>query len=217
MDRARFDLSELSETEISARLQRAYQKADPRPDFSESPYPSELLPDSPRPAAVLIPLLRVAGEWQILFTRRNSTLAEHSGQVAFPGGRSEPGDLSPEATALREAHEEIGLAPEDVRVLGRLNDFITITNYAVTPVVSAIPWPYKLTIQREEVSRVFTISLAWLSDPLHHEVRRRPIPSLGSHVDVIYFQPYDGELLWGASARFTLTLLNILGVFDAAR
>lgn len=206
---------ELSETEIATRLQQAYQKANPRPDFSESTYPSELLPDAPRPAAVLIPLLRVTDGWQILFTRRNSTLAEHSGQVAFPGGRSEPGDPSPEATALREAHEEIGLAPEDVRILGRLNDFITITNYAVTPVVSSIPWPYEFTIQKEEVSRVFTISLAWLSDPLHHEVRRRAIPSLGSHVDVIYFQPYDGELLWGASARFTLTLLNILGVFDS--
>jgi 8-oxo-dGTP pyrophosphatase MutT (NUDIX family) len=207
-------LPDLSEAEISARLKQAYQSANPRPDFSESPYPSELLPDAPRPAAVLIPLLRVADEWQILFTRRNSTLAEHSGQVAFPGGRSEPGDASPEATALREASEEIGLAPEDVRILGRLNDFITITNYAVTPVVSRIPWPYEFTIQKEEVSRVFTIPMAWLGDPLHHEVRRRSLPSLGSHVDVIYFSIYDGELLWGASARFTLTLLKILGVLN---
>jgi 8-oxo-dGTP pyrophosphatase MutT (NUDIX family) len=208
---------DLRETEISARLQRAYQLANPRPDFSKSPYPSELLPDAPRPAAVLIPLLRVADEWHILFTRRNTTLAEHSGQVAFPGGRSEPGDASPEVTALREAYEEIGLAPEDVHILGRLNDFITITNYAVTPIVSRIPWPYEFTIQREEVSRVFTIPLAWLGDPLNHEVRRRPLPLLGSHVDVIYFQTYDGELLWGATARFTLTLLNILGVFDPAK
>jgi 8-oxo-dGTP pyrophosphatase MutT (NUDIX family) len=205
---------ELSETEISARLERACQAAGLSIDFSESPYPSELLPDAPRPAAVLIPLLRKEDDWHILYTRRNSTLAEHSGQVAFPGGRSDPGDLSPEATALREAYEEIGLAPEDVHILGRLNDFITITNYAVTPVVSHIPWPYEWSIQKEEVSRVFTIPFAWLSDPLHHEVRQRPLKSPRSYVDVIYFQPYDGELLWGATARFTLKLLNILGVFD---
>ena len=140
-------------------------------------------------------------------------LAEHSGQVAFPGGRSEPGDRSPEATALREAHEEIGLPPGEVHILGRLNDFITITNYAVTPVVGHIPWPFDLAIQTEEVSRVFTIPLEWLSDPLHHEVRKRSLKPLSGHVDVIYFQPYDGELLWGATARFTLTLLKILGVF----
>jgi 8-oxo-dGTP pyrophosphatase MutT (NUDIX family) len=211
MTRSRLDLSE---DEISARLARAYQQADRHVDFSESPYPSELLPDAPRPAAVLIPLLRKEDGWHILFTRRNSTLAEHSGQVAFPGGRSEPGDLNPQATALREAHEEIGLAPSEVRILGRLHDFITITNYAVTPVVSRIPWPYEFTLQKEEVSRVFTIPLSWLSDPRHHEVRQRPLKSPGSHVDVIYFQLYQGELLWGATARFTITLLNILGVFD---
>jgi 8-oxo-dGTP pyrophosphatase MutT (NUDIX family) len=211
MPRSRLDLSA---AEISERLARAYQAAELRTDFSESPYPSELLPDAPRPAAVLIPLLRKPDGWHILYTRRNSTLAEHSGQVAFPGGRSEPGDLSPEATALREAYEEIGLAPEDVHILGRLNDFITITNYAVTPVVSHVPWPYEWSIREEEVSRVFTIPLAWLSDPLHHELRQRPLKLPGSYVDVIYFQIYDGELLWGATARFTLTLLNILGVFN---
>jgi 8-oxo-dGTP pyrophosphatase MutT (NUDIX family) len=211
MTRSGLDLSEL---EISTRLAQAYQQAGRRVDFSESPYPSELLPDAPRPAAVLIPLLRKKDGWHILFTRRNSTLAEHSGQVAFPGGRSEPGDLNPEATALREAYEEIGLAPSAVRILGRLHDFITVTNYTVTPVVSHIPWPYEFTIQKEEVSRVFTIPLSWLSDPRHHEVRQRPLKSLVSHVDVIYFHVYQGELLWGATARFTITLLNILGVFD---
>jgi 8-oxo-dGTP pyrophosphatase MutT (NUDIX family) len=211
MARLRLDLSEI---EISNRLVHAYQQAGPYVDSSESPYPSELLPDAPRPAAVLIPLLRKEESWHILYTRRTHTLAEHSGQVAFPGGRSEPGDAGPEATALREAYEEIGLAPGEVRILGRLNEFITITNYVVTPVVCLIPWPYNFKIQKEEVSRVFTIPLAWLSNPLHHEVRQRPLKTPGSHVDVIYFHPYDGELLWGATARFTLTLLKILGVLD---
>lgn len=205
-------LLELSDTEISARLQQAYHASDMRVDRSEAIYPSELLPDAPRPAAVLVPLLQEENGWHILYTRRNSTLAEHSGQVAFPGGRSEPGDRTPEATALREAHEEIGLPPGSVHILGRLNDFITITNYAVTPVVGHIPWPFDMVVQHEEVSRVFTIPLEWLSNPLHHEVRKRSLQPLSGHVDVIYFQHYDGELLWGATARFTLTLLNVLGV-----
>ena len=90
---------------------------------------------------MLIPFLRIEQAWHLLFTRRNSALPEHSGQVAFPGGRADPDDPDLETTALREAYEEIGLLPADVRILGRLYDFLTITNYLVTPIVGVIPWP----------------------------------------------------------------------------
>jgi 8-oxo-dGTP pyrophosphatase MutT (NUDIX family) len=197
---------DLSEAQIIQKLQRAPEL----PFGADEPDYSTLLPGEPIPAAVLIPLLRVEGQWHVLLTRRNSELAEHSGQVAFPGGRTDPGECSPEATALREAYEEIGLAPVDVRILGRLRTFHTITNYLVTPVVGVIPWPYALRLASEEVSRAFTVPLSWLADPTNHEIQRRELPPPHAPVPVIFFKPYDGEVLWGASARFTLTLLEVL-------
>lgn len=197
--------------EIARRLEYFHQLNKKAP-FPEFPYLSEFVPETPRPAAVLIPLLKKEGCWHILFTRRNANLPEHSGQVAFPGGRADPGDASPENTALREAWEEIGLDPADVSVLGQLNDFITVTNYLVTPIVGTFPWPYPIQLAYNEVSRVFTIPLDWLADPQNHEVRRRNLPHPYQPVQIIYFKEYDGEVLWGASARFTLELLEILGL-----
>jgi 8-oxo-dGTP pyrophosphatase MutT (NUDIX family) len=185
-------------------------------------YLSAFLSDAPKPAAVLVPLLRApveSGEvpvWHLLLTRRSDHLTEHRGQVAFPGGRSDPSDPTPEATALREAHEEIGLPTDQVQILGRLPNLWTITNYSVTPVVSLIPWPFSIRPATHEVSRVFTIPLYWLADPAHHEVRQREIPSPYSQqlksdsYPIIYFHPYDGEVLWGVSAEITINLIHLL-------
>ena len=176
----------------------------------EFPELLDYLSGPPRPAAVLIPFLRKTDGWHLLFTRRTAELQEHSGQVAFPGGRMDALDESPIDTALREAHEEIGLAPNDVKILGLLNNYLTITNYLVTPVVGVMPWPYVLRTSPHEVSRIFTIPLTWLADTRNHEVRQRSIPGLDKTFPVVYFQPYEGEILWGASARFTLGLLEAL-------
>ena len=161
-------------------------------------------------SAVLMPLLIHESSWHLLFTRRNVALPEHSGQVAFPGGRCDPDDETIEFTALREAEEEIGLIKKDVRVIGRLNRFLTVTRYLVTPIVGVIPWPYQLRLANEEVSRVFTIPLEWLAAPANHEIRKRVLPDPFGKVPVVYFREYDGEVLWGASARFTLRLIKIL-------
>jgi 8-oxo-dGTP pyrophosphatase MutT (NUDIX family) len=206
----------LTEVQIAQRLAQAQETP------LEETYLSAFLSDAPRPAAVLVPLLRaprirgMEPEWHILLTRRSDRLAEHRGQVAFPGGRSDSQDTSPEATALREANEEIGLSPQDVHILGRLNNLLTITNYSVTPVVGTIPWPYPFHLAAEEVSRAFAIPLAWLADPVNREIRQRVIPPPYSQIvrsesaPVIYFQPYDGETLWGVSAEITVTLLRAL-------
>lgn len=200
------DRYQLSETEIRQRLERPGDMA------IESPYPPGFLAGKPRQAAVLVPLILNGKDWQILFIRRTSNDHDpHSGQVAFPGGASDPADHGPVDTALREASEEIGLNPEDVRILGQIHDFLTVTNYQVTPIVGVIPWPYHLRLANNEVSRVFTIPLEWLADPANREDQIRHLPAPFGPVSAIFYKPYDGEILWGATARFVTRLLELLG------
>ena len=200
---------QLTEAEIASRLEKALNQS-PIDPLLEFPSLASFHQEEPKPAAVLIPLLVKEGTWHVLLTRRNADLPEHSGQVAYPGGRVDPEDPSLEATALREAEEEIGLNPADVHILGRLKRYLTITNYLVTPVVGTIPWPYDFHIHEKEVSRVFTIPIDWLVDPTNFDEQLRTLPPPHPPVPVIYFHPYDGETLWGASARFTLCLIQSL-------
>ena len=165
---------------------------------------------SARPAAVLVPLLQADGEWRLLFTRRTETVESHRGQVSFPGGRIEPGDADALAAALRETHEEIGVRPEDVRVLGQMDSLLTVTQYLITPVVGVVPWPYPLHPDPHEVAGVFHVPLEWLADPANLERRTRPGIGGAPDVPLYSFQPYDGNILWGASARITLDLLGLL-------
>jgi len=169
-------------------------------------------PDSLRCAAVLIPLVRENGGWSVLLTARTDLVEDHKGQVAFPGGACEVEDGSPEKTALREAHEEIGLPAEGARILGRLGDYQTISNYLVTPVVAAVEWPFPLKLQDREVRRAFTIPLEFLARPGNHSERLTEIR--GQTVPLVYFEAWEGEVLWGISARIMLDLLKRLGLID---
>lgn len=197
--------SSLTSTEIIRRL-----SATPFVPTDE-PYPPGVLKEPLRQASVLIPLLQKDNTWHVLFIRRAEHSEDmHSGQVAFPGGGTHPEDLDAETTALREAFEEIGLKPGDVQIVGRLNEFITISSYRVTPIVGIIPWPYSYHLDKDEVSRVFTIPLDWLADPANHSIQDRVLPPPYRPISVIYFKPNNGEILWGASARFTLGLIDIL-------
>jgi 8-oxo-dGTP pyrophosphatase MutT (NUDIX family) len=204
-----FHMQPLTESAIVERLQRAYQ---PGVIGSSDGYTESGSGQPARCAAVLIPFIWIKGEWQVVFTRRTDTVEHHKGQVSFPGGGCDPGDASPEATALREAKEEIGLHPEDVRILGRLNDHLTITRYRVTPVVGVMPWPYALVPAPEEVAAIFTIPLLWLADPAHWT--EQPFTPDGTlrPVPVVIYQDYAGERLWGISARMMLSLCAVLGM-----
>jgi 8-oxo-dGTP pyrophosphatase MutT (NUDIX family) len=159
-------------------------------------------------AAVLIPLVWYDNEWHLLFTRRTDTVESHKGQVSFPGGACDEGETTPEQTALREADEEIGLNPDDVRVLGRLSNLITITYFRVTPVIGVVKWPNVFRVGEHEVARIFTIPVMWLANPSNRWQFEMP----GRARSLIAYHPYDGELLWGATARMTVDFLKVLGL-----
>lgn len=159
-------------------------------------------------AAVLVPLVWQDAEWHLLFTRRTDRVESHKGQVSFPGGACDEGETTPEETALREAEEEIGLSPVNVKVLGRLPNLITISHFRVTPVVGVIrKWPMVFRVGEHEVARVFTMPLGWLAS----EANRWQFEIPGRKRSVIAYHPYDGELLWGATARMTVDFLKVLG------
>jgi len=164
-----------------------------------------------REAAVLVPLVHAEGRWQLLFIRRASNDRDrHSGQVAFPGGAREKSDANATATALREAQEEIGLVPEQVTVLGELAPYVTISDYRVTPVAGRVAWPARLSLQVSEVARAFLIPLDWLGERsnLTLRARREMDPAGARRHPVIVYEPYDGEVLWGATARMTVNFIK---------
>ena len=196
----------LTEDYISLRLIEALEAAD----VSQDGYSEIDLSDGQhlKCAAVLVPLVWQDQEWHLLFTRRTDRVESHKGQVSFPGGACDEGETTPEQTALREAEEEIGLTPSEIKVLGRLTNLITITYFRVTPVVGVIKWPAVFRVGEHEVARIFTIPLGWLANPSNRWQFDRP----GTNLSLIAYHPYDGELLWGATARITVDFLKVLGL-----
>lgn len=188
--------------------------AKPQPAIDEF-YPDGWFQSPPKPASVLVPLIQTADGLHILYIRRAHVNGDlHSGQVAFPGGGSEQNDTNPEMTALREAEEEIGINPKSVQILGRLGTLKTISNFSITPIVAQLGWPILVTPSPSEVSRIFNIPLSWLANPENRHIEFRSLPEPYPPLKVIYFQPYDGEVLWGATAKITVKLLEVLGLAE---
>ncbi|MDY6779169.1 MAG: CoA pyrophosphatase [Halobacteria archaeon] len=138
----------------------------------------------------------------LLFTRRSDDLPRHAGQVSFPGGREEEGDGGLLDTGLRELHEEVGVARDEVDVIGRLDDVRTTTGYLIRPFVAEIPYPYPFEVQESEVDTLIFAPVDDLTEPSIHETRTR-----GEH-EVHYFH-YDDYTIWGATARILVQLLGI--------
>lgn len=163
-----------------------------------------------RLAAVLLALFAHENEPHLIFIRRASTLRSHSGEIAFPGGGAELSDTSPIATALREAHEEIGLDPALVDVLGVLSPvFTVVSNFIVLPVVAYLPnGPGTLHLQASEVTELIDASLRGLLDPTitHTEQWQR-----NNIMRTVYFYDYGPHRIWGATARMLNLLLVLLG------
>lgn len=170
---------------------------------------------APTPAAVLVPIVPRETGLTVLFTQRTTHLKAHAGQVSFPGGRAEPGDPSPEFTALREAEEEIGLKPHQVEVLARLPDYHTRTGYLVSPIVGLLMPPLDLVPDPREVEEIFEVPLAFLLDPANH--RRKTREWRGRAVG-FYEMPYGNRYIWGATAGMIVNLYRTLsGSSDATR
>ena len=159
------------------------------------------------PAAVLVPIVDRGDEPTVLFTRRTDHLKSHSGQISFPGGRMEERDATPEATALRETHEEIGLPDIDVEVLGRLNVRETGTGYRVVPVVGMLAPPLALVPDENEVAEIFEVPLDFLIDPANHRFETRV---RGNVERQFYAIPFDGYFIWGLTARILVNLGEVL-------
>ncbi len=160
-----------------------------------------------KPAAVLLLVINHAPQPTVLFTQRTAHLADHAGQISFPGGRCDAGDESPEHTALREAHEEVGLHPGRVQVLGRLPEYRTSTGYAVTPVVGWAEPPLEYRPHPHEVDDVFEVPLAFLLDVRNH---RYESAFYRGRVRKYWAMPYGERFIWGATAGMLVTFQRIL-------
>jgi len=159
------------------------------------------------PAAVLVPVVDHPEAPTVLFTRRTAQLKKHSGQISFPGGRAEPSDPSIEFTALREAHEEIGLPPEKVELIAALPEYFTRTGFRVTPVVGVVQPPLELVPDAREVDEVFEVPLAFLLDSRNH---RRASREIGGRTAHYYEIEHNGRIIWGATAGMIVNLYRML-------
>ncbi len=160
------------------------------------------------PAAVLLPLYKKHGEYHILLTRRTQKVEHHKGQISFPGGARHEHDRGIRDTALRETFEEIGVRPEDVQILGELDNMGTLTsNYLVTPFVGIIPYPYELTVNRDEIEKLIEVPLSALADEKNH--REEVYVIEGIKFKAIMFD-YRDHVIWGATARILEQFLDLL-------
>jgi 8-oxo-dGTP pyrophosphatase MutT (NUDIX family) len=167
-------------------------------------------------AAVLVPLVQRDDGLHVLLTRRTDHLRDHAGQISFPGGRSEPADGGPVATALREALEEVGLQAAQLEVIGQMPAYATITGFIVTPVVALVQPPVTLALDGYEVAEAFEVPLRFLMNPAHH--RRHALNFEGGDrqfLSMPWPAPAAGGatreyFIWGATAAMLRNLYRFL-------
>lgn len=156
-----------------------------------------------RPAGVLVGVDVTGPRAEVILTKRSARLKHHPGQIAFPGGKQDPGDASVTAAALRESHEEIGLPPGHVAILGELPAHETVTGFHVIPVVGLIERPFTPVAEAGEVDEIFRVPLAHLADPANYRVEGRRWQGRRRYYYAVPWGPY---YIWGATARILRAL-----------
>jgi 8-oxo-dGTP pyrophosphatase MutT (NUDIX family) len=185
---------------IGARLLDHPEAVDDEGSFMPDWMPDEPFNRPPVPAAVLIALVDRGGEHTVLYTERSASLRNHSGQIAFPGGKIDPEDADAGAAALREAAEEVALLPGEARLLGYLPNYFTGTNYLITPVVAEVKPSRAFIANPGEVESVFEVPLDLLMLPqtyLTMRIKRGGVEHTTWQVD------YAGRRIWGITANLT--------------
>ena len=213
-------LRALPDGQLSApSLRRAFERARERPGTRWRPeFAGDTrghdLSRATAAAAVLVPLVQRADGLHVLLTRRTDHLKSHAGQISFPGGRAEPQDGSAEATALREAEEEVGLTRAATQVLGTLPTYVTITRFEVTPVVALVRPPLNLALDPFEVAEAFEVPLRFLMNPANHQ-RHAYDWDGGTHQFLSMPwragpPPAPAYVIWGATAAMLRNLYGFL-------
>ncbi|MFW2403464.1 MAG: CoA pyrophosphatase [Gammaproteobacteria bacterium] len=159
------------------------------------------------PAAVLVPLVTHGDEIAMLLTQRTAHLKDHPGQISFPGGRSEPGDAGAVETALREVHEEIGIEPGAVQVVGYMEPLAVVTGFAVTPVVGFVGGGYTLELDAYEVEEAFEVPLDFLLDEANEVPTLRTVRGIEAR---FYEYHFDGRRIWGATAAMIKSFIDLI-------
>jgi len=160
------------------------------------------------PAAVIVPIFCEMDECHIVFAKRSQNVTFHKGQFCFPGGRPNKDETSLLTTALRESREEVGIKPEDIEILGELDDQVTTSGYVVRPFVGYIHHPYDLMSDGCEVEEIINVPLAYLLNPKNW---RQKVTSDGKSQTVSYSIDYQVRIIWGATARILWQFVQLLG------
>jgi 8-oxo-dGTP pyrophosphatase MutT (NUDIX family) len=160
-------------------------------------------------AAVLVPLFKKGDGCHLLFTKRSDQVKYHKGEISFPGGVVDEEDLELINTALREAHEEIGLKKSDVEIIGILDDIVTITEFIVTPIVGLFPYPYPFKVSQVEIAELIEVPLSSL---LHKECFSEKEIVRGGQKEVVYAYQYGEHIIWGATARILKQFLDLIKI-----
>ena len=166
-------------------------------------------PEALRAASVLVPVIVRSEGLSVLFTRRAAHLNDHAGQISFPGGRVDPEDRDPTATALRETEEETGLSRQHIEVIGTLPDYLTGTGFRVTPVVALVQPPFELAADVFEVAEIFEVPLDFLMDGANHQRRSAEFPNRPGRRS-FYAMPFEDYFIWGATAAMLRNLYHFL-------